>query len=625
MGSDFCCFALRTGKGESLARPLLCVPNANRHLGWLLAPDGRIVEIPGEETAGLAITVRLEHHLPCGPVGLQHSLRQRVMLGHYADVQNAGRKLGFRHLAQDGRQDFHLDPVEASHVNEATLGLASELSAAITSPCRFADMLKALRQGALRAALAEPALRCLPPDELDHLARHLLENPRDLALLQAAMPRNPWFRSRLPRLTAWRETRDQAAPRAMIPTREPSADLAGAAGTTTQPMTLGLVLNGYARAATPARRMACVLATARNEGAYLLEWIAYQRAIGFDHIFLYTNDNTDGSDDLLQLLSDAGIITWFDNRVLPETLPQHRAYAHALSVMPDILDYRWTMIADIDEFVGLNTDIFNAIPDYLSWQEGRRAEAVALPWKTYVATDHDVWFDAPSIARFTRRDSQISSYVKMIFRTNKVWGANPHHPEPIFTSALIHRSESGEAHQQKTTPAQTARPTTHFAWMSHYPFRSAPEMIMKLARGRADLSAAGQRIAADNRIKSFLAQLHTPGLVEDTKHHRLPAATGGRTRASSVNIRRRRLRGRPQAHICHADAAELRRLPRRARGHQGRADENALRDHPSRELPRRFRRSRKLKQVWRGTRQRGPGAEPLAFCCVSQQQSWACP
>ena len=437
------------------------------------------------------------------------------MLAHYADPQNATRQLGFRHLAQDGRQDFRLDPAEPWQLSKASLDLASELSAAITAPSRFADMLAALRRGTLRSALADPVLRCLPPDELDHLAHHLLENPADLALLQTALPGNPWFQRRLPRLIAWRETRRQALPHPIIPTREPSADLAGAAGTTTQPVTLGLVLIACARAATPARRMACVLATARNEGAYLLEWIAYQRAIGFEHVFLYTNDNTDGSDDLLQLLSDAGVITWFDNKVRPETLPQHRAYGHALSVMPDILDYRWTMIADIDEFASFDTRIFGGVADYLAWQEQRRAEAVALPWKTYIAAKDDVWRDTPCIERFAMRDISVSSYVKMMFRTNRVWSASPHHPEPIFATGLVFRSESGETHMQKATPAQTARPTARLAWMSHYPFRSAPEMIMKLARGRPDRPTAAQGMASDNRIKSFLSQLQDTALIED--------------------------------------------------------------------------------------------------------------
>jgi hypothetical protein len=189
--------------------------------------------------------------------------------------------------------------------------------------------------------------------------------------------------------------------------------------------------------------MACILATARNEGAYLTEWIAHHRAIGFEHIFLYTNDNTDGSDDLLRLLADAGIISWFRNQVQPDTLPQHRAYGHALSVMPDILDYRWTMIVDIDEFAAFDTRTFHSMPDYILWQEQRRADAIALSWKLHVALPNDVWRDRPSTERFPLRETALDPHVKMIFRTNRAWNANPHHPEPCLGGSFVYRSERG--------------------------------------------------------------------------------------------------------------------------------------------------------------------------------------
>ncbi len=63
------------------------------------------------------------------------------------------------------------------------------------------------------------------------------------------------------------------------------------------------------------------LTSARNEGSYLLDWIAYHRSIGFDHIFIYTNDNTDGSDDLLDRLAYTGAVTWLRNELGSHSLP----------------------------------------------------------------------------------------------------------------------------------------------------------------------------------------------------------------------------------------------------------------------------------------------------------------
>ena len=40
----------------------------------------------------------------------------------------------------------------------------------------------------------------------------------------------------------------------------------------------------------------------KDEGPDVLEWVCYQRAVGFDEVLVYTNDCTDGSDDLLDAL-----------------------------------------------------------------------------------------------------------------------------------------------------------------------------------------------------------------------------------------------------------------------------------------------------------------------------------
>jgi hypothetical protein len=499
-------FTLSTlGAGHS--QLLLCIPACNRHIGWLIAPDGRVLTVPGDDSAAIAIPVRLEFEPGTDNVRLQHSLRRRWYLGH----KSAAEDFGFRQKPQE----FGLLPVDAAQTSPVASGIADELASALTAPVYWATLLDAVRTGRLRAALADAALRCLPMDELDHLARHLLESPEDLALLQSAMPGDAWLRRRLPALVAWRHAHARSTARATLSGPDSTADLPGAKANPSHRITLGLVVNGFARSATPPRRMACVLATARNEGAYLLEWIAYHRAIGFAHIFLYTNDNTDGSDDMLQLLADAGIITWFRNQVQPDTLPQHRAYGHALSVMPDILDYRWTMVADIDEFAGFDTTVFKSMPDYILWQEQRRAEAIALSWKVHVAAPVDIWRDKPSIQRFTLREAAISSYVKTIFRTNLASNANPHHPEPRIGTSFIHRSELGAPFVQRVTPAQSAVPSAQLAWISHYPFRSAPEMLMKLARGRADQPAALQSRAAENRVKTFVNQLYGSKLIED--------------------------------------------------------------------------------------------------------------
>lgn len=97
-----------------------------------------------------------------------------------------------------------------------------------------------------------------------------------------------------------------------------------------------------------------LMCSMRDEGPFVLEFVAHHRAIGFDRIFIASNDCRDGTDLLLDALDRAGAITHFRNRVKPGELPQHSAYAgirrrHGL----DAAD--WLMVLDADEFLDVTS------------------------------------------------------------------------------------------------------------------------------------------------------------------------------------------------------------------------------------------------------------------------------
>ncbi len=76
----------------------------------------------------------------------------------------------------------------------------------------------------------------------------------------------------------------------------------------------------------------------RNEGPYLLEWVAHYKRLGFDRIVIFSNDNDDGSDELLSAMQDIGLIEWRPRKLEPGTSPQlsaFRAYSKRLLADPD--------------------------------------------------------------------------------------------------------------------------------------------------------------------------------------------------------------------------------------------------------------------------------------------------
>ncbi|QBF31402.1 glycosyltransferase family 2 protein [Thalassococcus sp. S3] len=117
----------------------------------------------------------------------------------------------------------------------------------------------------------------------------------------------------------------------------------------------------------------------KDEAPYILEWIAYHRAIGVDHFLIYTNDCSDGTDRILNRLSDMGIVTHRDNSGWKGKSPQQHALNNALK-QPVIRKADWVIHIDVDEFINVRCgngtlDDFRArVPE---------ATNVAMTWRLF--------------------------------------------------------------------------------------------------------------------------------------------------------------------------------------------------------------------------------------------------
>ena len=63
----------------------------------------------------------------------------------------------------------------------------------------------------------------------------------------------------------------------------------------------------------PALR-AFLVGTAKNEGPFLLEWVAHHLEVGFTDIVLYQNDSDDLTHEMASILRDLGVIQYYINR-----------------------------------------------------------------------------------------------------------------------------------------------------------------------------------------------------------------------------------------------------------------------------------------------------------------------
>ena len=98
-----------------------------------------------------------------------------------------------------------------------------------------------------------------------------------------------------------------------------------------------------------------LISSVKDEGPFILEWVAHHRVLGFDAIYVASNDCSDGSDRLLAALDAAGFIGHVPNVLKEDDIPQHEGYVKIRATYPvDGAD--WLMVLDMDEFLNVHID-----------------------------------------------------------------------------------------------------------------------------------------------------------------------------------------------------------------------------------------------------------------------------
>jgi hypothetical protein len=181
-----------------------------------------------------------------------------------------------------------------------------------------------------------------------------------------------------------------------------------------------------------------LIACARDEGPYLLEWICYHKLLGINNIHIYSHDNIDGSDKLLSELQNMGIIKYFDmtNIIPDEEECQPFIYNYAINnLKSELPNVKWVMIIDIDEFLVLNkhSNIHDFLDDY------NHVDCLSIKWKMFNSSN----YITPSYSELvTSRyintvDLGIHNFksISKLSSINK-W-SNPHNPSHKYSPIAI--------------------------------------------------------------------------------------------------------------------------------------------------------------------------------------------
>lgn len=353
-----------------------------------------------------------------------------------------------------------------------------------------------------------PALDCLLPiirwNVIERVGERLLHDRALRQKLASHMPPNIWLEKAFPQLATWEQKRWAHAGRSISPfptpqkihSPEEDSFLADSGADGSFAGLLHALTHAARRTIEPQRRV-CMLTTMRNEGLYLLEWIAYHRTLGVEHFFIYSNDNTDKSEALLAELAEEGLITWIDNPTAAGTSPQFKAYGHALNVLPDILNFQWCFIMDGDEFITLDPKAYPSLHDYLDWIDHWQTDALAINWRFIGSRKNDNGL-ADLAKPLTQRNFRIIGngaigegwrLVKSACRPNRTLHSRPHHPVWNPVTPYMFRLTNGDRHEYQHPPAGFPHDPAfadegHFdrISISHYYFKSIAEWTWKHAR-----------------------------------------------------------------------------------------------------------------------------------------------
>ena len=116
---------------------------------------------------------------------------------------------------------------------------------------------------------------------------------------------------------------------------------------------------------------ATAVVSMKDEAPYILEWVAWHRAVGFDGIVALANDSTDGTHEMLARLHDLGLLTCRENRVPPGD-KRHSAALRLAQALPQV--------AGSDYLMGLDADEFLVVKPHPHTLGDRRPVARVAPW-----------------------------------------------------------------------------------------------------------------------------------------------------------------------------------------------------------------------------------------------------
>jgi len=211
------------------------------------------------------------------------------------------------------------------------------------------------------------------------------------------------------------------------------------------------------------------VAICKNEGAYLAEWLAYHHLVGVEKFYIYDNDSTDNTRDVLDPFIRAGWVVYTRWPGIRQQLP---AYTDALHRYR--LTTRWMGFIDLDEFVVPVQQ--ETLPEVLAEYED--CYGLNAHWLTYGDNGHRTKTPGLVLERFTAHAAEPNDISKAIINPRAAFMMDNHHGCFIGSRSSVN---------ELRVPIRTCthKKSIEKIRINHYWGKSWEEYLEKCAKGRA--------------------------------------------------------------------------------------------------------------------------------------------
>ena len=235
----------------------------------------------------------------------------------------------------------------------------------------------------------------------------------------------------------------------------------------------------------------------KDETPYILEWIAYHQSIGVGHFLIFTNDCSDGTDEMLERLSGLGFVTHVDNSVWKGKSPQQAALNKAQN-MSLVKGAEWLIHIDVDEYMNIRLG-GGTLAEVLE-RAGPDTTNIAMTWRLFGNAGIEDISDGSVMSRFTQCAPAYAPkpHTMWGFKTmtrnagiyKKLSCHRPNQPKenaPVAPRWLNGSLRDITAYASKAGTWRSSPQTIGYdaIQLNHYALRSRESYLIKRQRGRA--------------------------------------------------------------------------------------------------------------------------------------------